>query len=88
MTGGIKIEVCFEEDAEFCKRFMTASYSERVVMLAHVFSKQADGTWLDLHLGRPSVKLYERTNDSNEPPARSGLSSEDVNQVREVLSEL
>lgn len=82
MTGGVKLEICFEEDAEFCKRFMNASYSERVVMLAHVMEKQADGTWLELSLGRPSVKFYERTSTRYpNPPATvaSGVSSEDFN---------
>lgn len=80
MTGGVKLEVCFEEDAEFCRRFMQSSYSERVVMLAMVFAKQADGTWMELTLGKPKVKIYERHNGGISSTANSGISGSHYDQ--------
>ena len=80
MTGGVKLEVCFEEDAEFCRRFMQSSYSERIVMLAMVFAKQADGTWMELTLGKPKVKIYERHGEGSKGipiTVNSGVPSKD-----------
>ncbi len=83
--GKIQIELSVEEQDEFCRRFAHASYSDRIVMLAMTLAKQADGTWLELKLGRPKITYYEATregeNDHLTAAVEGGVSSENASVI-------